>query len=77
MSKDGKYPTGVHRAWNKSRGCRYENFIATWTDRHGQLRKKYFSISKLGEDEALKQAIECRETMHEQESAARIRRKVG
>jgi len=58
-NKSGKQ--GVSRYTNKKRNLHY------WTvqinDNNCKLIQKYFSIKKLGEDEAKRQAIECRKQL--------------
>lgn len=45
---------------NKS-GSQYSYFGCTWTDLDGKKHFKYFSIDKLGEDGAFKEAVKTRE----------------
>ena len=42
-------------------GVFYEYYVAQWTD--GKVKNKHFSIKKLGEDEAFKQASDYRDKM--------------
>jgi hypothetical protein len=53
---------GVHRAgcWNGSKTKKNWYWVANWCDENGVLRRKSFSIEKLGEDESKQAAINYR-----------------
>lgn len=55
--------TGVQRASIKVKGVTYEYWAATWSTLDGKNKRKWFSISKYGNDEAKELAVHHRKIM--------------
>ena len=52
---------GVRKCLKKVKGFEYEFWEASWSPRHGMVKKRLFSVNKYGDKEAERMALKTRE----------------